>query len=185
MYCFCNPVSSAISLLSVQTEYTETSCAGQVPFGRSEAAPCHVIPKREEGRMRDPASAVSRCTKSYWALLLSTIRFSHAPRPHCRAAPALRRLVPSRHSRSSFRTGDSRRGACCPVPRSTASYIDVHQYTSSLERPHPPHRHPGPGRNRHPSLRREPLRRPSPVPRRSHPCPCGDGRLAPLLPTKA
>src|SRR5207302_6975942 len=32
MYCFCNPVSSAISVLSVQTEYTESGSECQPDF---------------------------------------------------------------------------------------------------------------------------------------------------------
>ena len=49
-----------------------------------------------------------------------------------------------------------------------AKYIDVHRSIAPLERPHQPHRHPPPRRNRNPPLRRIPLRGPPTLPRKDH-----------------
>src|SRR5580692_580032 len=85
----------------------------------------------------------------------------HGTRSHRRAAATISCAVNALIRTLSFR-GAKRRGICCPLPRPTTEYIDVHRYTSPLERPHQPDRHPRRRTDRHPPLRRKPLRRTPP-----------------------
>src|ERR1700722_15694248 len=98
MYCFCNPVSSAISLLSVQTESTEISPRCQAPRN-NVTDPWPLTP--------DPC-------------FLSTIRFPMHPAPaspNCSSPSLARQPMPPSHPTFVIpRSAATRNLLSCPPP---------------------------------------------------------------------